>query len=271
MKKISYNKRLIYILLFGIISLPLFFSSNTMYPWIVGKTLVFGLCINILTIYAGVLLWNKRIALPKYCTLDILVVCFFIWALFVSLIGPDPIRSFWGYQSRMQGIFFLYHFTLLYLLLRIFLRRVKDWIPIFVVGSAVVLLHSLAALFGPKLSIFDNIITKGSRLGGLIGNPIFLANYLFIPIFVSLGVLINNTKDNLHKIGFCLVTLVMCTVFLFTGTRGPFIGLCFGLIAACVSALFFWPDKKQRKNGIYVLCVGLVLCASVFFLNYHTC
>ena len=103
--------------------MPLVFTSKTMFPWHVGKTLLFQLLIQALVVLGAIYLFSKRDRIFTWGWLDATLVLFWILLLVSAFTGVDPVQSFWGNQSRMQGVFTLSHFFLVYFLARQFLDK----------------------------------------------------------------------------------------------------------------------------------------------------
>ncbi|MBI4812714.1 O-antigen ligase family protein [Candidatus Falkowbacteria bacterium] len=146
----------------------------------------------------------------RMTVLDWLLIIFFAVQIISAAFGVDFTRSFWGDQQRAQGVFVWLHFAAFYFLLRYFLTPplykggkgdlppllakeragvrsgvLMNWCNLSVWIFIIAVISSLLAWLGPKISFFNNIIGKGAQLSGMIGNPIFFASYLIIPVFLG--------------------------------------------------------------------------------------
>ena len=110
-----------------LMTFPLWYTSSTMYPAHFGKTVLFQIGIEILLILMFYYLLKSHKRLFHFRLLDWLILGFFISLFIASVFGVDFTRSFWGYQSRAQGLFTLLHFFGLYVLLRQFFGKQKYW------------------------------------------------------------------------------------------------------------------------------------------------
>jgi hypothetical protein len=101
-----------------------------------------------------------------------------------SVLSPDPMFSFWGSPYRGGGfVNFAFYFAFLFLVVAIFDKN--DWKKLFDISIIVGLLVSLVAIF-QYFGIFNSILSEiKSRPPATMGNPIMLATYLLLMIFVA--------------------------------------------------------------------------------------
>lgn len=251
--------------------LPLIYTKWTIYPSHFGKTVFFQIIVACLLVGAYYYLVLRQKQYNKLRWLDWFLLLFAGLSLVSSILGVEWNRSFWGDQSRVQGVFTLIHFIAFYFLARQFLTNQKDWRQAMVIVVAIGVLSSLIAWLGPALPWLGNFIPHDSRLNGLIGNPIFFGNYLQLPIFLSLFAYFywpgypapSKVEDRPAVRSFSegrrwlwlLSALITTATLLGTQSRGPFIGLAAGVAVFLV--LFIWKEANKRiKLGAVIF--GLV-------------
>jgi len=248
--------------------MPLVFTSRTMYPWHFGKTILFQILVEILLVLALIYFSvNKEKKLIKLNLLDWLVLVFVALQLISAIFGVNFIRSFWGNQQRAQAVFTWLHFTAFYFLLRQFFASKKDWLNLGAWVLVVAFISSALAWLGKYFPIFENIIAKEARLSGMIGNPIFFASYLIIPVFLGFVWFFVLDRDNKWR-WFALISGIFGLITLFfSQVRGAFVGLATGLI---VIWLLYWLCGETGRTKKIVVALGLIaviLGASIYIFN----
>ncbi|MBA3047312.1 O-antigen ligase family protein [Patescibacteria group bacterium] len=259
--------------------LPLVFTSRTMFPWHFGKTVLFQMLVEILLVLALVYFsLNKDPAQKQVLSgasrkivrlnlLDWLVLAFVLLQLISSVFGVNFVSSFWGNQQRVQGVFTWLHFTAFYFLLRQFFTTKKDWQNLGIFVLAVSFISCFIAWVGPYFSIFDNIITKGGRISGMIGNPIFFAGYLIIPVFLGFSWFFILDKNSKWRWLSLLTGIFGLITFLFAQTRGAFIGLIAGILAIFAIYLFFGQTKKTKQAVAVAGLLFIILLSGLYVFN----
>ncbi|MFA4941901.1 MAG: O-antigen ligase family protein, partial [Patescibacteria group bacterium] len=244
------------------------FTSRTMYPWNFGKVILFQVLVEILLVLALVYFgMGKEKRFRRLNLLDYLVLFFFGTQILSAIFGINFIRSFWGDQQRSQGIFTWLHFGVFYFLLRQFFVSRKDWenLAIWILGISFVSI--LLAWFGRYLPFLDGVIDKNARISGMIGNPIFLASYLIILIFLGFALFFLLEKENKWRffgLGMGIINLI--TLF-FTQSRGAFIGLLAGLLAIWILFSFFGSSGRFKKFIFIAGAVVLILIGGTYIFN----
>ncbi len=272
--------------------LPLVFTSRTMYPWHFGKTVLFQILVEILLVLALIFFsLNKDPAqkqassgagrrIVRFNLLDYLVVGFVFLQLISSAWGINFNRSFWGNQQRAQGIFTWLHFTVFYILVRQFFITKKDWFKLGMWAIIILFLSSILAWLGKYFSIFDQIILKESRLSGLIGNPIFFASYLIIPVFLCfvwyfLFVRKDRVEGNNGKAifwrWFCLIAGIFSLITLiFSQVRGTFLGLLAGIFVIWILYLIYGCSERFKKVFFISGLLILIIFSFVYVFNQRS-
>jgi hypothetical protein len=145
-------KYIIWTGLIGICFIPLIVRSNYFFPFIVPKTLVFRIVIEVIFLaFLGLAVIKKEYR-PK---LNLVLVLFFLYIITVfvsSILGGSFYFSFWSNNERSEGLLLLLHLFLFLVVLSGFLRRLRDWLIIF---EASFLSSLLVSLYGIRFrSIF---------------------------------------------------------------------------------------------------------------------
>ncbi|MDP1709762.1 MAG: O-antigen ligase family protein, partial [Candidatus Komeilibacteria bacterium] len=252
MNKLS---KIIKVVLIATLVLPLIYNKWTIYPSHFGKTVFFQIIIACLLIGAYYYLVLKQKQYIKLRLLDYLLLLFVGLSLLSSILGVEWNRSFWGDQSRVQGVFTLIHFTAFYFLVRQFFISHKDWHKALVAVCLVGVLSSLVAWLGPVLPWLNNFVPSDPRLNGLIGNPIFFANYLQLLIFLSLFSHFYFKEKSWCWLWLFAAVIIFITL-LGTQTRGPLVGLVVG-IAVFLVLFILTQTNRQIKFGAVI--IGLVV------------
>ena len=159
------------------------FTQKTFFPLVTLKFVSFWIIIEILAlVWLWLILFN-----PEYRPRKSLVVAAMLILLNVvtiaSMLGANPVRSFWSTPDRMTGLITLWHFFLYFLMLYS-LRREIEWKKYFTalfVGSIVVSLFVIVQVISPQFFLTES----NARPGSFLGNPAFLAGYLLFTVFLG--------------------------------------------------------------------------------------
>ena len=251
--------------IFATLLLPLGFTSWTLYPSHFGKTVLFQIVVSALLAMGAwhVLFREKKILKPQL--VDWLLLGFIAMSLVSAFLGDNLNRSFWGDQTRAQGIFTWIHFAGFYFLLRQFITRREHWWRIVKIVVGVGVISSLLAWFGSYIPVIGYTIPAG-RLAGIIGNAIFFANYLTIPLFFSFFGFWYFYEKGIWRWLWIASGLVIFSAFIGSGTRGPLIGLAAGLVVMAVLLIATSRSKRLKIGlvGIFIFCIALVSTGFLF-------
>ena len=256
----------IYILM----TFPLWYTSRTMYPAHFGKTLLFQIGIEFLLLLLLIFFFKSKRRLFRFGLLVWLLFGFFVSLIIASVCGVDPARSFWGYQSRGQGVFTLLHFFGLYILLRQFFDEQKHWKILSYVIVGIGLLSSFVAWVGPHISLFDGVVIQSARLSGLVTNPIFFAAYLVIPTFFAFILALQERNNKTYLFFLLLSGLFLFFTLMATQVRGAMVAFVFSASVFWFGYLFVETSKKLR---VVILSAGILLVCimtSLYFFNVYS-
>lgn len=247
--------KIIKFVLIATLILPLIYNKWSVYPSHFAKTIFFQIIISCLLVGAYYYLVLRQKQFIKLRLLDWFLLLFVGLSLISSALGVEWNRSFWGDQSRVQGVFTLIHFTVFYFLARQFFASQKDWHKALIVVVIVGFLSSAIAWLGPVLPWFNNIVQPGSRLSGLIGNPIFFGNYLQLPIFLSLFAYFYWADKKWRWLWLASALIITITLF-GTISRGPFVGFAIGLLVFLILFILTQANKRT-KIGTIILSLAI--------------
>lgn len=249
-----------------ILFVPLLVINNILRPFILSKTIPFQvLVLALLAIWIFLLAIDFKKYRPKFNLLFIALTIFIIAIFLSAVFGLDFYRSFWGNAERTEGFLNIFYF---YLFSVSIFSVLKNKPGIFKTLIFVSLIASLAISAFPilqKLNILK-VLSGDSldRASGTFGNPTFLAGYLLVHLFLATAFLFYNL--NRRKKFFSVINLITIFIFLVDGvvfvwtqTRGSFIGLFIGLLVALVLSLFVLNKRQKIWIGGFLLLIGFLI------------
>ncbi|MFA5029346.1 MAG: O-antigen ligase family protein [Patescibacteria group bacterium] len=257
-------KVIIWLCLAVILFSPLYVSSHLFFPFIVTKTLVFNIAVEVMVLaflFLASISGDYKIRINLAV---ILVAVYIILSFISSLAGDNFYRSFWSNNERSEGLLLLLHLFLFLVVLSSFFRKIKSWLLVFdtfFFASFLVALIALGQYF--KLDwLFAS--GDGQRLAGTIGNAGYMAGYLVFAVFLGL-LLVFKRKTIYLKIYYLIVMALEVFIIFGTGTRGGMLALLLGAFLFVLYLLFFYFKNKYLKlAGVVVILLALGLPLVVF-------
>ncbi len=254
---------------FVVLTLPLVFTSFTIFPWQFGKTILFQIFIELAlaSFLVHSLIKKGKEWKWQWNWLDLSILFFLGGLLITTLMGVNREQSFWMNQSRTIGVFTWIHFGLFYFLCRINFSTSKEWKKAFQWSLGVALLVAASA-------VFQNFLPAswrgdlGERFSGILGNPAFFAAYMLVHAGIALWLFLQEKK--IMRWLYALVSAFFMAMIWFSGIRGAFLGLIVGIAIAFVSlGLEAFRSRKENKaqiwkfvgisGGIFLVLVGVGL------------
>ena len=186
--------------------------------------------------------WRHWLALPL-----VLPVLFFSASCVVStLFSINPAKSVWGSFYRLEGAYSTLCYVALFGLIAGYLRT-REQIDRLV--TAIILSSVPVAVYGvfQHLGLSNLNPADAVRVTGTLGNPIYLASYLILVVPLTLARLVTSlAPGDEHGAGqqrrlgaallFGAVLAMQAAAILFSGSRGPVVGLAgAGFIAGAVT------------------------------------
>ncbi|MFA6422378.1 MAG: O-antigen ligase family protein, partial [Candidatus Buchananbacteria bacterium] len=246
---------------------PLYISSALFFPFIVTKTIVFMLAVEVIFVAYLLLAWidpNYRVRF----NLVLLLMLIYIGILtLASLFGNDFYKGFWSNNERGDGILLLTHLFLFVLVLTSYLRKIKNWLyvlDIFLVASFCVGIVALDQYLGSTFSGFwkEHFLpsSNGARLAATIGNAGYVGGYMIFGVFVALFMLFKR-KNLWLKLGYGVVVILELFIAIQTQTRGAWLalGILFPIFLIYVAYFYFNDFKGKYINGRVIKIIATVL------------
>lgn len=252
--------------------LPLIYVGGLLYPYVAPKTLLLRtLAICLAALFAYLILSNR----PLYWTrlqnkLAWIPGALLLVAHVSSLFGVDFYHSFWSIFDRGDGLLTLtalvlfFYGTLLFADELLFRR-----ITVFVVWVAscvavYALLQWLQATAGIDLPL---ITEPRGRFGGTLGNAAYLASYLGLTVFLTLGAALEyrHTARHSRRRNALYASLALQLIAIFVAaTRGTLLALALAAFFAVV--YFAWKGNGSIRTYARALCVAGLVAAALFFV-----
>lgn len=257
--------------------------SDVFYPYIAGKMLFWTILLLLASLALGAVLFEKK---SRNSMLERMHVFFqepLVLGVFAVLgtmlisacVAYEPHIAWWGSFVRWEGVMTFVLLSIYFAYLSIAFDS-KAWKRFFiltaVVGGLSLLIAIVQALAAP--SVAGGIF----RPEALIGNPIFLAQYLvFAGTFAVLAVLSDDKKSRL-KIGSAALILVLSGFgVILTQTRGVMVGIFAGALVALIVLFFqssgmkarFLGKERNVRKWAGILVVLMVVLGGGFLATRH--
>ena len=231
-----------------IILLPLVLWIGVYKPFTFGRFIIFMFLVAVLML--GIIFTRKLKSYSRWWKNPIvwILLAWLLFTIISAIFGENLVRSFWGTVSRSTGILFLLGLSAFLLAIITVVTDRRNWIKIFSAMSWVgglVALHAVSQKFNLSL-VF--IINYGDRMGGLLGNPLFLAQFLLLTIFLTMYFWTQSTSwvKWLYGLSFVLQFLAV----LLTISRAPVIALLIGLIIWASGYLFICRGHNYLQSAV---------------------
>ena len=204
-----------------------------------------------LTVPAFLLLaWRQPAFRPRRAWLSIALVAYFAALALSCVFAFNRYRAFWGAQNRMGGLFSLAHFFVWYVMATSLLRTWRDWRRLFHWEVALGFFAALGALFELR---DPNVY----RISGVFGNPIPCGGYQLLILGILALLWMRSRSAGLRTV-YAVCALVSLVTLVFTGSRGPLLGLASGLTVVAI----VWAATGRHWRWL-VAMLGVLLVAGV--------
>ena len=177
---------------FLVLLMPLIVTSETLFPFVVGKALYSRAIIEITFALWVVLAFTSPSYRPPRSWLLIAFGVYLGIAVLAGLFGVSLQRSLWSTYERMQGIVDLAHWFALTIVMVSVFRSFLHWHGLlnFNLGvSVVVALLGVSESFGIKVLPFYDFLLTDRRVDITLGNTTYVGAYMLVNVFVGLGFL----------------------------------------------------------------------------------
>ena len=298
------NRLLLWAVRLGVIlvaATPLIVSSDTIYPFVIGKAIYARIVIEItFALWLPLIIYYPRYRLPR-SWVAIAFVAWLLASLAAALMGVSVNRSLWSTYERMLGLFDIVHWFAFALMAASVFRSIAHWRLLLSAHLAVCLIVTLMGIAQYYGAVSTNyLVAIDERIASTIGNPTFLAAYLTFNILIALILIAQSLADNppdnrqaqpaaatrsqrrrrrsetASAAGVSPRTLIMALqtfwlaslilniwVLWLTGTRGGIVALVAAAIAFCVPYLM-WGKLKPVLIG----CGAILSIIAAFMLLF---
>lgn len=229
--------------------LVLIVSGSLFFPYITGKGFFFRILVEIVFgLWLALLILNPQKYLPRKNILFAAFSIFLLSLILAAIFGVNPYKSFWSNYERMEGLnLHLHLFAYFFVLISVFDRNA--WRIFFHIS----IFTSLVISGYAYLENFNFIKTlSGGRVFSTIGNPIYLAGYLFIHFFILFFYFFKFFGTRIRFI-YLAIFLFELPVFFLTETRGAFLGF----VGALGLILFLKTFLSRNIKTKFVFGLGL--------------
>ena len=239
---------------------PLIFSRNYFFPFVVPKTVFFRIVVDIIFIAYILLAISKPQYRPRINLLTTAIAVFLGVLLLTSVTGINFERSFWSVFERMTGLLTFFHLFVFYIILTSVFKERRYWERILSVSILVCVFISFLVLTSG-----DPII----RSGGTLGNPSFFSAYLLFNIFFAIILLV--MKPGFWRIFYGTALIIFLFALFFNPgafTKGAVSAFAVGMFILIFGSLIFYlfsSGNKKLRNTAFLLVILLLLGALVFF------
>ena len=279
-------------LLFGIrtvisliLLMPLIVTTNTFFPFIVGKAIYARTLVEIAFGLWLVLAYAFPAYRPRRSWLVLGFAVYLMVAIVAGLTGVSFQRSLWSTYERMQGIFDLAHWFVLVLVVTSVYRTSIEWRTLLNFNLAVSVMMAILGV-AQRYDLWDfpfySFLVNAPRLDITLGNSTFVGAYMLVNVLIAVGFLAQSLRPTARQPGppargrrrrrrreaeagispivwwqlFWVVALGLdLWMLLLSGTRGAIIGLGAGLVAFAVGYALWGQDQGIRTGAKYLIVV----------------
>lgn len=186
--------------------------------------------------------------------------------LLTTLTSITPRVSFFGSYQRLQGTYTTLSYIIVFFMILQGLRtrqQLDRLILTIILTSVPIALYGLIQKYRlDPLPWGGDVVT---RVSSNMGNPIFIAAYLIMSFFLTLGKIVESFRsilteeeayvaDILRAAGYVFIAAVQSIAILFAGSRGPLIGWLAGLF---LFALLLALLLRQRTLMLAFIALGI--------------
>ena len=235
---------------------PLIVSTATFFPYIVGKNILFRVCVEIAFGLWLLLAIRDPKFRPTWRSPILIAVAALTGIMLISdLHGVYPYKSIWSNFERMDGWVTLIHLAAFFVVVSCVLNSKKVWnwfLHGFLSISVVLGFIGLSQLAGGT-----------ERIDGSLGNSTYLGAFMLLSIFVCFYFLLKRVADKVAGlwsiVGYGVLAVFQTIILYYTGTRGSLLGLLGGIFLIAIILAFFEKENKILKRGGYALIALVVI------------
>lgn len=255
------------VLIGGIFIFPLYFAFLYKDFSVISldRAALFRIIVEVLIILEILkIIFEKRICIYVPRKFIILILAFFAAYGVATIFSVDPYISFMGSYWRQYGLITQLHIGAFIWILAANLKGHKssrDLLTAMAASAVIVSVYGILQWLGLDLYHWAKEVLPGTRISSTFGSPVFLANYLAITIFITVY-LINLYKNIYIKLLLSSAVVLQMACFLFTYTRGAWIGSILAPLLVGVSLIWLKKVKFKKKPAI-VMIFALVIIITI--------
>ena len=292
-----------------VLGVPLVFSADTFYPFIVGKTVYSRTLIEIAFAAWVVMAVRNPGYRPKLSLLLAALAAFGMISVVTAVTGVDPLRSFWSTYERMYGVVDLLHWMAYAVVLAAVFQTERDWLRIFhlmLVVSVVMAVLQFMSVTGLPLPMFG-FPGEGPRMQGTLGNAMYVGAFGLVHSLIALALLAHSfqisgdrapkprsvSRPSLRpgwllaktaldgawslvatamwrrRLFWVLATMLNLWMMYGSGTRSSYLGLIAALLFLAIGYLL-WGKARSVKIILLATLTALALTGGFFIVGGGT-
>ncbi len=259
---ISTLKAIVFAGIYGGLLMPLVFIPVVIFPFVFSKLIFFQILIGVTFPAYVALAWMEPAYRPKKHLLYFSILAYFVALALSAIFGVDPMRSWWGNQERMNGLFTLLHFLGWLTMTTALVTRWEQWRKLLNYQVALAVLMALVAMLQrvyPNLLLFP----ASERVGGLLDNPIYMGAYQIFNLFFLALLAIKDRRATM-RIWYGVATVFALIAFFLAQSRGALLGLGAGFAAFTIYYALFTANRRVRVAVLSLLALSVVGYGIVF-------
>ncbi len=249
-------KGITYIGVYGGLLMPLIFIPVVIFPFVFSKLIFFQILIGLTFPAYIALAWMEPFYRPKKHVLYLAILGYFGALALSTVFSVDSMRSWWGNQERMNGLFTLLHFLAWLSMATGLLTKWEQWRKLLNYQIALAVFMAVVAMLQriyPNLLLFP----ANDRVGGLLDNPIYMASYQIFNLFF-IALLALKDERRAMRLWYAVAALFALFAFILAQSRGALVGLGAGVGVFAMYYAFFTEHRKVRMAVLGLLGVAVV-------------
>ncbi len=236
--------------------MPLVFIPIVIFPFVFSKLIFLQVLIGLTFPAYLALAWVEPKYRPRSSMLYLSIIAYFVALGLSVLFSVDILRSWWGNQERMNGLFTLLHFLAWLTMATGMLKTWPQWRKLLnfqVVLSVFMAIVAILQRPFPNLLMFP----AGARVGGLLDNPIYMGAYQIFNVFFIALLWMKGASRN-TKIWYGAAVIFDVVAFVFAESRGDLLGAGVGILVFAIAIALMSKSKNAKRAviGFVVLCIA---------------
>jgi len=226
-----------------------FVFSDLLFPYITSKQLSFNILTEVLLLVWAIFILKFPTYRPKKSLITWGIMAFLGAILLSCFVSVDANISFWGDAERMLGVFHIFHFFFLYLVLITVFRSYKDWQILFASSVVIATIVSVMGLVGSAYAT--------------IGNTAYVSGYIIFNLYFC-ALLFYRAKKNDFRWFLLIPVIIMLFEFAKTHTSGAIIGLGISVLFIVFLIGVLQQNKKIKLAAWGALVVAITALVLIF-------